>query len=63
MRSWGVRGDNTPESARYLGYLVADDLYPGFKGRTFESYLQEVVDGKATMAHKDMMARLRQTKP
>ncbi|OBS16094.1 hypothetical protein FPOA_13173 [Fusarium poae] len=63
LRSWGVRGDNTPEFARYLGYLIADDLYPGFKGRTFESYVQEVVDGKARMVHKDLMAKLQQIKP
>jgi len=62
VRSWGVRGDNTPDSARYLGYLITDDLYPGCKGRTFETYLQEVLDGKATMVHKDMKARLQQTK-
>ena len=55
MRSWGVRGDNTPENAQYLGYLLVDDLYPGVKGRSLESYVQEVLDGKAEMVHKEML--------
>lgn len=44
--SWGVRGDNTPEYARYLGYLIMDDLYPGLRGRSLETFVQEIIDGK-----------------
>ncbi|KAH6972120.1 hypothetical protein BKA56DRAFT_593741 [Ilyonectria sp. MPI-CAGE-AT-0026] len=44
--SWGVRGDNSPDHARYLGYLIAEDLYPGVKGRSLESFIQDIVDGK-----------------
>ncbi|KAL4903973.1 hypothetical protein BDW74DRAFT_185710 [Aspergillus multicolor] len=47
FNSWGIRGDNTPECARYLGYLVADELYPDLKGRTLESYIREVLSGHA----------------
>ncbi|KAF4996922.1 hypothetical protein FDECE_12245 [Fusarium decemcellulare] len=44
--SWGIRGDNTPEYAKYLGYLVAKDLYPDLEGRSLESFIQEVLEGK-----------------
>ncbi|KAM0266633.1 hypothetical protein ACHAPA_006683 [Fusarium lateritium] len=44
--SWGVRGDNTPESAVYLGYLLASDLYPSLRGGSLESFIQGVLDGK-----------------
>ncbi|KAL1629224.1 hypothetical protein SLS56_005447 [Neofusicoccum ribis] len=37
--SCGVRGDNTPYVAEYLGYLNAKYLYPDFKGLSFGKYL------------------------
>lgn len=45
--SWGVRGDNEPEYAKYLGYLDGKELYPDFKHRGFEEYVKEVLDGGA----------------
>ncbi|GME48450.1 hypothetical protein VE00_04286 [Neofusicoccum parvum] len=45
--SCGVRGDNTPYVAEYLGYLNAKDLYPDFKGLSLGKYLTDVLDGKA----------------
>lgn len=44
--SWGVRGDNSPDHAKYLGYLIAEDLYPGAKGRSLETFIRDIVDGK-----------------
>lgn len=44
--SWGVRGDNTPEYAEYLGYLSAQALYPDFQPRTFEAFTKELLEGK-----------------
>ncbi|TPX17886.1 uncharacterized protein E0L32_002987 [Thyridium curvatum] len=44
--SWGLRGDNTPEYAKYLGYLIADELYPGLKGQSLEAFIQDIIDGK-----------------
>jgi hypothetical protein len=44
--SWGIRGDNTPDHAAYLGYLDAKELYPDVEGIKFEEYLKEVLDGK-----------------
>ncbi|KAJ5416621.1 isoflavone reductase family protein [Penicillium crustosum] len=41
-----VRGDNSPESAKSLGYLNARELYPDFKPVTFGDFLSEVLDGK-----------------
>ncbi|KAL4938710.1 hypothetical protein BDV06DRAFT_200266 [Aspergillus oleicola] len=51
--SWGVRGDNTVENARYLGYLIFDDLYPDFKCHihSFEEYLREALDGKVARVY------------
>ncbi|KAL4796662.1 NAD(P)-binding protein [Aspergillus venezuelensis] len=46
FNSWGVRGDNTVENARYLGYLIFEDFYPGVKGRGFEEFVREALDGK-----------------
>jgi hypothetical protein len=45
--SWGIRGDNTPEYARYLGYLDGKELYPDFEFTPFESYVGELLEGKA----------------
>ncbi|KAJ6479676.1 hypothetical protein C8R45DRAFT_1063245 [Mycena sanguinolenta] len=41
-----VRGDNTPGYASYLGYLNAKELYPDFKPKGFQGFLQELLDGK-----------------
>ncbi|KAJ7165838.1 hypothetical protein C8R46DRAFT_1096354 [Mycena filopes] len=42
-----VRGDNTPEYAKYLGYLDTKELYPEFRPRTFVEFARELLDGKA----------------
>jgi len=42
-----IREDNTPENAKYLGYLDARELYPDFQPITFEEFLKEALDGKA----------------
>lgn len=42
--SWGVRGDNTPEHAVYLGYLDGKELYPDLKAKSLEAFLREVLD-------------------
>nr|XP_036581096.1 isoflavone reductase family protein [Colletotrichum truncatum]KAF6789269.1 isoflavone reductase family protein [Colletotrichum truncatum] len=45
-KSWGIRGDNTPEYARYLGYQLSKDLYPDLTGNSFENYCKEALAGK-----------------
>lgn len=47
QRSWGIRGDNTPESARYLGFVLGKELYPDMEYITFESYVKELLEQKA----------------
>ncbi|KAK4556530.1 hypothetical protein LTR86_006101 [Recurvomyces mirabilis] len=47
--SWGIRGDNTPENAKYLGYLTSKELYPDLKFKGFEQYMTEVIAGKARL--------------
>ncbi|KAF7342394.1 Glycoside hydrolase [Mycena venus] len=47
-----VRADNTPEYAKYLGYLDARDLYPKFKPKTFREFLGELFEGKVEKPYK-----------
>ena len=56
--SWGVRGDNTPEYARFLGYVTSKDLYPemGFVG--FEEYLKELLEGKVEGVYEEKRAEM-----
>ncbi|KAE8553133.1 hypothetical protein TMatcc_007443 [Talaromyces marneffei ATCC 18224] len=56
--SWGIRGDNVPEYAKYLGYLDAKDLYPDFKSIAFEEYVQELLSGVATGVYTDRISRI-----
>lgn len=42
-----VRKDNTPENAKYLGYIDAMELYPDFKPITFAEFVDELLSGKA----------------
>jgi hypothetical protein len=49
-----LRGDNTPEYAKYLGYLDASYLYPDLVPRFFESFARDLLDGKAAVIFKGM---------
>lgn len=51
--SWGLRGDNTPDFAKYLGYLTSKELYPDFQPTDFKDYLQSVVGGTAKGVYTD----------
>lgn len=46
LYSFGIRGDNTPENANYLGYINAKDLYPELGMTSYvdfsKSYLMEM---------------------
>lgn len=50
--SHAVRGDNTPERAKYLGYLDSHELYPDVKTTTWREYFQNFVDNKPPGAVK-----------
>ena len=43
--SWGVRGDNNPDYAKYLGYLTSKELYPDIEPIAFNDYLKSVIRG------------------
>lgn len=47
MYSWGIRGDNFPACAKYLGYLDVYDLYPDLVARKFADYVCDVLQGTA----------------
>ncbi|GAB7354305.1 hypothetical protein MBLNU459_g4825t1 [Dothideomycetes sp. NU459] len=51
--SWGVRGDNTPEYATFLGYLTSKELYPDLGFRKFEDFVKDVLAGGAHAVYKD----------
>lgn len=46
QHSLEIRGDNTPESAKALGYLIGKELYPDLEFRSFRTLAQEVLDGQ-----------------
>ncbi|KAM0547780.1 hypothetical protein ACHAPJ_010241 [Fusarium lateritium] len=52
--SCGVRADNTPEYAAYLGYLNTQELYPEIERRSFGSYVQEVLDGHGKRVYEHL---------
>jgi hypothetical protein len=41
-----VRKDNTPEYAKYLGYLDARELYPDLNPKSFREFVVDLLDGK-----------------
>ncbi|GKT95766.1 isoflavone reductase family protein [Colletotrichum tofieldiae] len=44
--SWAVRGDNTLDYARYLGYLIGHELYPDVKLTSFREHIQELLSAQ-----------------
>ena len=48
VRSWGFRGDNTPEKAKELGYVTSKELWPEMEFVSYEEFLGDVVEGKAS---------------
>ncbi|KAF9871136.1 prostacyclin synthase [Colletotrichum karsti] len=45
-KSWGLRGDNSPDYAKYLGYQIGKELYPDLTGKSLEDFCKEALDGK-----------------
>lgn len=58
MISWGIRGDNTPEYAKYLGYLDTKELYPDMKFTAFEEYMKQVLAGTAQGVYAELKAKM-----
>ena len=46
VRSWGFRGDNTPEKAKELGYVTSKELWPEMEFVKYEDFLRDVVKGE-----------------
>ena len=53
-------GHNTPEYAKYLGYVTSKELYPDMSFIKYEDYLKEVVDGKAKGVYEDMKTQFKE---
>lgn len=56
--SWGVRGDNTPEFAKSIGYLTSKELYPDMDYTKFEDFLRMVLDGKMKPVYEELSAQM-----
>lgn len=51
-----VRKDNTPENAKYLGYLDARELYPDLKPKSFRDFVGDLLDGKVQRPYANGMS-------
>ncbi|SPO07219.1 uncharacterized protein DNG_09913 [Cephalotrichum gorgonifer] len=52
LYSWGIRGDNTPEYADYLGYLDGKELYLDFEYIMFDDYVKAALGGAVKGAYQ-----------
>jgi hypothetical protein len=48
-----VNRDNTPENAKYLGYIDAHDLFPDFRFKTFADFMDDLLAGKIQKPYPD----------
>lgn len=51
--SKAVRGDNTPDVGKYLGYLDARELYPDFQPIKYASFIEELLQGRGQKPYAD----------
>jgi hypothetical protein len=49
-----VRADNTPENARYLGYVDANDLFSDFRYTRYEEFVDDLVAGTIERPYPDI---------
>lgn len=59
-KSWDILGENTPEYARYLGYLITKDLYPDLHGISFEDFVKETLDKGLKPLYKSYRDQMKQ---
>ncbi|KAF9777023.1 hypothetical protein IL306_004709 [Fusarium sp. DS 682] len=48
--TWAIRGDNTPDHAKYLGYLDAKERYPDVQCKSIREFAKEVIEGSRSAA-------------
>lgn len=48
-----IDGDNSPEGANSLGYVLATDLYPDMKPTSFREFFQEILAQKRRIPYSD----------
>lgn len=58
--SWGIRGDNTPEYAKFLGYVTSRELYPDMGFIRFEQFLKELVEDGGHLLYEEKRAQLQE---
>lgn len=57
-RSKWIRADGTLENAKYLGYLDARELYPDLQPVKFESFLDDLVQGRVTRPYEEPILKM-----
>lgn len=63
QKSFDIMGENTPEYARYLGYLIAQDLYPDMKGISFEEFFMETLEKGLQPMYEEYAGQMPTTSP
>jgi hypothetical protein len=58
--SWGVRGDNSPEKAKELGYVTSKELWPEMQFVRYEDFLRDAVEGRGEAVYEDRREGLMQ---
>lgn len=48
-----IDGDNSPEGAKSLGYILATDLYPDMKPTSFRAFFQDILAQKRRVPYSD----------
>lgn len=51
--SWGVRGDNTPEKAKELGYVTSKELWPEMEFVGYKAFLKDAAEGRGEAVYED----------
>jgi len=52
-RSLFIRGDDTPEHAKYLGYLDGKELYPDVEVEGLETFMKRMLNGEIETIYSD----------
>lgn len=60
QKSFDIMGENTPEYARYLGYLIGKDLYPDFQGISFEDFIKHALENGLEPMYEEYGDMIRQ---
>lgn len=61
QRSFDIMGEDTPDYARYRGYLIGKDLYPDIEGFSSADFVRETLDHGLEPMYEEHSELLRAT--